>query len=770
MNTGISKGLAIAVVAGISCLGAVVRTVSAQEAQAQTSAPSAAAEAPNQIGEIIVTAQKRSESINDVPISITAVTGDALTERGISDPADLTNIVAGFNFAKSNYGTPVYSLRGVGFYDTSLAASPAVSIYTDEVPLPFSVMTRGAAFDLERVEVLKGPQGTLFGQNSTGGAINYIVAKPTSETHAGFDVDYGSFGKVVTQAFLSGAVADDLNARFSIRHESGGAWQESDTRYATLGDADFTAARLLLDWTPSSQLSVNVNLNGWRDTSDTQAGQFIGYEGSPASFPLVAAEPVAPANDRAADWDSGSRFGHDDTFGQLSVRVNYALNDGLHLTSISSYEHMTVDTTTDADGTAAQDYTGVNTGLLETVTQELRLEGHAAADSVRWMIGGNYEHDRTDDYLLGLTADSRLPFTTSLATDLQRTDTYAGFANADWNVEDNLTLQGGVRYTDQDRTFQGCLYDTGTGQLADLQALTASALTGTTVHIPPGSCTTLGPNNLPGLVKSDLDQSNVSWRTALDWKLAPAQLLYLSVSRGYKNGSFPTAGATRYTSLTPAVQESLLAYEAGFKLGLLNRTMQVNGAVFYYDYDNKQIRGRVLDPVIGPLNALVNIPHSRVYGADLQVDWQPINALRLNAAATYTNSEITDNFTNYNALGQLGDFGGERFPFTPQWQVNADAEYRHAVRSLQGFLGASGHYQSDSNAGLGDLGIFDIKAYTTLDLRAGVRAPNDAWSVMAYVKNVTNEYYWNSVVNVIDSVMRYTDPPRTWGVALSFRY
>jgi outer membrane receptor protein involved in Fe transport len=151
-------------------------------AQSSSNAP-----APGELIEVVVTAQKRSERLQDVPISITAVTGEQLVDAGVTDTSQLTKVVPGFAYQQSSYGTPIYSIRGIGFYDTSVGISPAVSVYLDQAPLPFSVMARGATLDLERVEVLKGPQGTLFGQNSTGGAINYIAAKPTAIPEAGVD-------------------------------------------------------------------------------------------------------------------------------------------------------------------------------------------------------------------------------------------------------------------------------------------------------------------------------------------------------------------------------------------------------------------------------------------------------------------------------------------------------------------------------------------------------------------------------------------------------
>src|SRR6267154_4843890 len=209
-----------------------------------------AAEETNQLEEVVVTAEKRSERATDVPMSITAVTAEQLEKQGVVSVADLTKIVPGFTFQPSDYGTPIYSIRGIGFKDVAVAVAPTVSVYLDQVPLAYSAMTSGAAFDLERLEVLKGPQGTLFGQNSTGGAMNFIAAKPTDHLEAGADATYGRFNEADSQGFLSGPLSDTVTARLAVRTEQRDAWQQSETRDAQLGVRNFSTVGLLIDWKP----------------------------------------------------------------------------------------------------------------------------------------------------------------------------------------------------------------------------------------------------------------------------------------------------------------------------------------------------------------------------------------------------------------------------------------------------------------------------------------------------------------------------------------
>lgn len=275
-----------------------------------------------QIEAIIVTAQKRAQDIGDVPVSITAASGYQLAKEGITEPADLTKLVPSFTYQVSDYGTPVFTIRGVGFNDFSLGAGPTVTAYMDQVPLPYSVMTRGAILDLDRVEVLKGPQGTLFGENSTGGAVNFIAAKPSDVPTYGVDLSYGRFNDTTLQGFIGGPIAGTLSARVALRVEHAGGWQQSTTRPGdTLGAKDFIDARILLDWKPSDALRFELNLSGWRDGSQTQAGQFQAFTPSappaPINAPVYAAlqnYPLAAHNALAADWDAGTDYHRDDKF------------------------------------------------------------------------------------------------------------------------------------------------------------------------------------------------------------------------------------------------------------------------------------------------------------------------------------------------------------------------------------------------------------------------------------------------------------------------
>ncbi|KQX23372.1 hypothetical protein ASD39_05955 [Sphingomonas sp. Root50] len=741
------------------------------------------AQAANDDGttEIIVTAQKRSERLSEVPLAITAATGAQLQVQGITTTADLTKIVPSLTVQISEYGVPVFSIRGVGYKDFSIGATPAVATYMDQVSLPYSVLTRGATLDLERVEVLKGPQGTLFGQNSTGGAINYIAAKPTDSFHAGGLLNYGRFNRVELEGFVSGPLNDTLAFRLAVRHESQGAWQKSFTRDDELGRVDFTNARLLVDWKPTETLGFQLNVSGWRDQSETQSAQFQRFTPSrPTPGPLTQGVfnaltnyPVSPRNNRAADWDNGVSFERDDKFYMLSLRGDWDMASDLTLSSITGYVHYKGEAPFDSDGTDYPNLRIHKYGFVESFSQELRLSG--SSGPLKYMVGANYQDETVNEYSHDIFFSSNVTagpyyFPSGDRINNQKIETKSIFGSLDYAITPTLTLSGSARYSDQKRRFEGCFADYGNGQAA----LAFSVFSG--VVLPNGSCLTLEDSTLKSLpiVASDLDEDNVSWRGVVSWKPATDTLLYASLTRGYKAGSYTVPAAAFASQFTPVTQESVLTYEAGAKLGLFDRKVQLTSAAFYYDYTNKQLAGTVINPFFGPVSQLVNIPKSRVYGAELELLVTLVRGLRLSAGATYLNSRVKEDprppAQPRDPLGRVNSFVGESFPNTPKWLLVGDAQYDFPIRSdMDMFVGGNISYRSSTAAAFGDGLEFAIAGYSLIDLRAGFAARDGLWRVQFYGRNVTNKYYWTGVPRNLDTIVRFAGQPATYGVQVSFR-
>lgn len=753
-----------------------------QQAVAQEASVDETSDAAGGLQDIVVTAQKRSESINSVPMSINAVSGEQLAEQRILDPGDLANVVPGLHVSSTGSTTPFYSIRGIGFADQNIASNATVAVYQDEVPLPYPIMTTGANIDLERVEVLKGPQGTLFGQNSTGGAINYIAAKPTNSFEAGAEISYGRFNRLDVNGFVSGPLSDKVSARLALTNSHADGWQKSLTRPGdTLGKINRGGGRFTLEIEPTDTLRIAAVTNGWYDKSDTRALQVIEIRPStPANLPPVtAASPLAGENFRDADWDPGTRFQMDDWMLQQSLRVDLDLSDTITATSITSYAEFSSRQVVDKDGIAVQSFKlDPAVGKIRTFSQELRLTG--SIGPVDWIVGGNLSRDKTHNRydLYQQTASNTvsvfgLPFSNAFILSDQDIETNAAFGSLDWHLTDSLTLSGGVRYSKEIRDFEGCTGDLGNGISAAVVNLIIAAQK-TRLGLPPGppavagQCWSLDENADPGIINTNLTEDNVSWRLVANYTVAPGALLYGSVSRGYKSGAFPMAGVIYAIQTAPATQEQVTAYEAGAKLTLFDRMLQLNLAGFYYDYRDKQLFGRQTDPIFGPLTRLVNIPRSEVKGFEIEATMMPADDLLLNASATYVDSKILE-YTGPDSLGRVFDFRGYAFNYAPKFSFNAGADYSFSVADDKKlFLGANIAHRSKTHADFGTNPTERIDAYTTVDARIGVESEK-GWKLSLWAKNIFNEYYWTNVVKSHDTFSRVPGVVPSFGVTLSVR-
>ena len=791
--------------------------------------------------EVIVTAKKRAQSANDIGMSISAVSGDVLRELQIDDTTELANAVPGLTFSDTGFATPVYTLRGVGFSENSVQAASTVGVYHDQIAVPYPIMTKGLMMDVERVEVLKGPQGTLYGRNSTGGAINYIANKPTEEFEGSASVGYGSFDTLDASGVFSGPLSDNVRARLALRTvQSGEGWQESISRDDEHGEQDKTAVRLLVDIDATEDVSVSLAANWWEDQSDTQLPQlwFPSY-GRPSNTVVVGLQetyrtPIFGTDDaQATDWPTGnSRLGSGPTAdmsgSSLAITINWDINDSVQLTSLTSFSKFdnnsrytndqtpgipfeatfngvraidTIDAralgyfSDDIDTLAGVWY--INDSKIDAWSQELRLSGQTG--SLNWLAG---------IYLSSDDIDSNTPQNGEPSTNVSRahtlgigamgaanptqtnSDAWAVFAHTEWSVADNLNLTVGLRYTDEQKDFEGCSADLGLGDSANfLNTLLGS-------NVAPGACTTLDANFQTGPVIAELNEDSLSGRLGLDWNVNDDLLAYASYSRGFKAGSFPTFTATDAQQFQPVVQEQLDAFELGVKTTLLDGQMQLNVAAFFYDYQDKQLMSKIIHPIFGPVNALVNAPESEVTGLEFDMQWVPVEGLYLRLSGTYTDTEVTE-FVAFNQLGVYGDMAGSSFPLAPEIQINALVKYEWGINDdINGFVGADLSYSDESTtdyaitevqdpgtrnydlfiAGLGiALGdtvpigdAFSLDSYTLLGAQVGIKSADGRWTATLWGRNLTDEYYPNNTRKSGDSILAWTGMPRTWGITFDY--
>jgi iron complex outermembrane recepter protein len=749
---------------------------------------------PGALQEIVVTAQKRQQAISDVGLTIVAASAEQLQSQGVTDVASLTKVVPGLTTTVTTNGTTIYSIRGVNYNAYNLSAQPAVAVYLDEAPLAYPALTQGAMLDVQRVEVLKGPQGTLFGANSTGGSVNVIAAKPTATFAAGTEVSVNNWAGVSAQGYVSGPLTDTLRARFSASTDQFGSWQKGYFgNNQTNGKADRAAARLLLDWAPIEGLKVGVNLNANFDRSQPQAFQPASLAiaqlkpggGAPGVNPALLTYPFPPPDDRAADFDTGFQpSSHDETW-QSVLRADYDLNDDMTLTSQSDYVHLNVREMRDIDATSLALVRQGPVGSISSFSQELRLTGKLPSKGLNYIFGANYQHDQIDDgTFLESPYYSALPLNSSLLGGSQVRYRAAGiFANADWEFLPDLTLTTGTRYTSTHESLQGgCLFDGGGGVNAAFFTGTADFLRGLEglppgPNIPPGGCMTLDdrptlpgglPTWLPFEANLSQDEHNVSWRGGLNYKPTHDALIYALVSRGFKAGGVPTGEFVFASEYQLVKQEQLTSYELGTKLSLVNGAVRPNISAFYYQYKNKQVLG-YYHAFIGLLDTFQNLPTAEVEGVDADVTLVPIAGLTIHPAVTYIRSRV-GSFNTVNAAGLPVNVLGNRLPFAPNLSATVDAEYAVPLGGYMGFIGGSAQIESDTFADLAESPEAKIPGYPLFDLRVGARSIGGNWHASFWVHNLSNHYYWTNIISAGDVRLKPTGLPRTFGVTVGMTF
>ncbi len=793
----------------------------AAPALAQTKAPPPKSDDALTIDTLVVTAQRREETANSVGMPIQAFSGATLQQLRVTDPKDLSTVAPSFSVSQSYQGVPTYTLRGIGFNTINLSATSTVGTYVDEVAHAYPFMNTGPIFDLERVEVLKGPQGTLYGRNTTAGLIDFVTNKPTEDFSASLTGEVGNYKTHNFEGYVSGALAPRLQGRLAFRTEdSDEGWQVSNTRGEKLGKVHRDGWRASLAFQPTDKIDVDLSYSGWRNKSDTVAAQAIGFTPATAASPFNAPGLVAyvashqPTSATQADWaplstrgvDAGAGAGisdplrEDDKFDAGKLRVAWDVGDHVTLVSLTSYDKLTRNAVFDWSGAPYEILIQKAHGDIESSAEELHLEG--VTDKGSWLVGGYIAHDKILDSnrtLLGQNANvgtiryvgSTLlasPFNSAGYTALQMSqsfrtyedvgnitaDTWSLFANTDRQLTESLKLTLGIRYSQDKQDYVGCSRDYNGSMLANVNVVNRAlfyAAYGLVAPIVQGGCNTFDPATKSfGFVKSNLDENNVAWRVALDWKASDDVLVYGSVSRGAKAGATPINAANISTQNAPANQELLTAYELGVKAGLFERRVQANLSVFYYDYKNKQLSVYFADPIYTALARLANVPKGEAYGFDGDITWRATRSLTLIASGTALHTEVKG-YTGINSAGQSQNFDGAPFLYSPKYQGGLTALFNHDIGSnLKLDAALNGHWQSKSHADLEGNPLFVIDGYGLVNASIGIGSPAQGWNLSVWGRNITDKYYWSSVASNANTVVRFPGKPATYGASLTWKF
>ena len=779
------------------------------------------------IEEIVVTAQKREQNVNDVPLAISAYSRQTVTDLGILSAEDMEQLTPGLEVnSTGGVGTKVWSIRGVGFNDYSTSASSTVGLYFDEVAIPYPVMATGPFFDTARVEVLKGPQGDLYGRNTTGGQINFISEKPTDSYESGIRVGVGSFESVDLKGFLSGPLGESARARIAVATtQRAEGWQESLSRPGDkLGEIDRIAARAILEFDAGENASVLLNVHFNNDQSDNLAptafdGTLVGLpfptrRGPPfnAAGELEPAAIFSTGDNEAADWTNGVnnelRPRRDNQLSGASLRITSDIGD-VELVSLTAFDQFERDERNDWDGTALNDSSNINVTDIDVFSQEFRVAG--GDDSVNWVVGAYFATDDLSEDYNYFFGEGRFGIAQLDTNYVQETDSAAAFGRIEWDLSDRVGAIIGLRYTSEDRDWSGCTNDAtpveidlagSPGPNLPLTVFLNNIINGPGVITPNGlfndafntpnglpALTDLAPNGCStfndilgspgvgqyGVFAREISADELMWRVGVNFAPTDETLWFFNVSQGFKSGGFNGANSNTHSQLIPYGIEKLLSYEAGVKATLADGTVQFNGSAFFYDYTDKQERNPAVTPV-GNISGLTNVPKSKIVGADFDLTWEPTDRFSLYTGVSLLDTEIeewlaTDELASVYPNVVLFDASGRELPNAPQFSGNLTAAYAFAISGRLSLTTAFDIIHRGDTAG--PVAPENAReAYTVANARVTI-APSDggSWAVQLWSRNVFDEdYYVSGQTGGNFTVTRINGLPRTWGVTVDMRF
>ncbi|MGE0743274.1 MAG: TonB-dependent receptor [Hyphomonadaceae bacterium] len=713
--------------------------------------------------EIIVTAQRREQNVLDVGIAVQSLSQETLSEQRIEQLRDLNAALPNVSIKEQLPGAiPVIAIRGVGLDDFSSTNNPAAGIYIDEVPLSSLSLMSFDFFDLQRVEVVRGPQGTLYGRNTTAGAINVLTSRPTDHFGARLYGGYGNYDRVEAEAMLNMPLGPNAAFRVSGRYvdQGEGFWESRLLPGETIGEQNVFQGRaqLALDlggW------DANLKVEGLRQRSEMGYGEHFGtanfFTGVPPNFtcdPVLAGQ-IDPTqctdflgytdtdgDPFVGDWVRDNQYDIDQTATTLRVEgdVGFAT-----LTSITGYIDFERDFYIDSDASPVRQFEFNQLDWVEQFTQEVRLTGETGRAD--WIVGAFYSHDdislRTPSFLDDLFA------TEALITADQESSSIAAFAHVEWALTGRLDLVTGLRYTEEEKDYAGGTLDQNP---FGLSLLINPACTGPAL-----------PCQL-SFVDTSVEDSFVSWRVGLDYRLNDDTLLYASISRGQKSGGFFTGITLTNAQLEPYESEELTAYEVGVKWQ--GDTLRAEAAAFYYDYSNLQTFVRV---DLGPISvqALRNVPEAQITGLEGSLSWEPVEGLQLQAGAGWLETELGAFATTAGPVP-----AGNEIPNAPGLSFNARAIYEW---NLTGDLVARAQLGADYSDGVFKDAINDpiirADAYWLLDGRIALGSASGDWEVALWGANLADEQY---VVQGLNSGLgagnRTYNAPRTFGISATRRF
>jgi iron complex outermembrane receptor protein len=783
--------------AALSLLGAAAFTPAASAAGAgpgdTVAAPAAPAAAQDTLNDIIVTAQRKEERLQDVGISVTALSSNQLQEMAVTNATDLVRAVPSLKLNAFSSSAVVWNVRGVSQNDYGDQQEPPVAVYQDD-SYSSSINTASfPTFDLARVEVLRGPQGTLFGRNATGGAIQFISNKPTKEFEGYATETIGSFNKHIYEAAVSGPLLDNLQGRLAgIKDDDSGYITDVAPGEANFGASRHYALRGMLAWQPVEGTNVGLTLRYLRAPHERSGGAY-GFQPACPNANLQGAivgpnqlcpfwgntVPGSDGNNYRNDAITPSRGGNPwttaasgspalgalgigaDQHGALgtdrrswdsALRIDSKIGE-YDLVSITDYQYWTKNYLEDDDSSPQQDSNFYINNRVSQISQELRASHDFGNHDLTVGLFGMH----IVGHYVGGFPISFIGYVPSVRYS-EDTKSYAGFAQDEWKFADQFKLIAGLRYWHDERIAS---YYGFTPADPSLNTQPDVTIIFNTHQVFPG-----GSDLTPA--DADKNYSGVTGRLELDYKPSENVLYYLSYNRGGKSGGFtfstgtPFApGQVAFLNGMPYKPEVLTAYEAGAKV-TLNDTTAINASFYHYSYNNYQAFAQV-----GTTQTLVNL-HAVANGLEIELNSRPIQGLTLQLSPTFEQSRV------YHIL--LPDFVSivnHDLPQAPHFSLNASANYDFPLGTGTGSVGTDVSYQGHTCFTILCAPVENEGAYAVAGGRIGYKPAGGHWEFNSFVHNMFERAYRQYAFDASQFsgvALGVYAPPRTWGVTATYRF
>ncbi len=695
--------------------------------------------------EIVVTAQKRNENLQTVPVAVDAFTGKQLKETGAVQPIDLAVITPNLTTKNAVGNTaPIFALRGIGLNDFATNGTQPVGVYLDEVYLVNNSELAFQMMDLERVEVLKGPQGTLYGRNTTAGAVNFITNRPTPTYDAGVSVTAGEWQLFGSEGYINGPLGDDLSGRFSFSGERQlKGYFTNDSTGQNWGQSRRANWRGQLLWDLGNS-HVLVNYHGGIDKSDDWYYKYI------ADASGAAAAPGYPSG---AQIQQTAYSGNRDIFhGQHSLEPPPFIDNvsnGLTVTADHDYGSATIKAITsieDLDYARTEDYGSVPypigwnyyPGHLVQYSEEVRLTSNGD-QRWNWILGGFAGHDRLRESDIYNEIDNPI-YRGYIFNEkyTQNTSSFAVFSHNEFKLTDALRLTAGLRITDEEKHYVG----------------------GTLVA---KSDPTQAFDTCPCVVDTMLKYRKPTGKIGLDYRIGEV-MIYGNYSRGYKSGGVTGFYVTDVGAKAPYNPEFINSYEVGFKSTWADNRIRLNGALFYYDYRDLQAFGVIPNDQGVPEFRIFNVAKSRIQGAELEASWLPFDGLKIDLGLGLLDTKVLESDVGGVAVGnRLGN--------APNIEVDTTVSYKWTLpRSLSATAGFDVNWRGGTFYYVQNTQDQFEPAFVLIDPRVTLAGPGDTWSASLWAKNATNKHYFREIFNDGGSVVGFPAAPRQVGATFNYHW